>query len=532
MGAIQGAKMKEGSADRLATYVRNPELFWRQYSRIKLRRYQMEAAMAIIDSIKYGLGLTFCVVFPRQSGKNEVQAQIEAYLLAVLSGYDVEIVKVQPTWKPQALRAMKRLEKALKTNLITKDLWSKESGYIYQIGKARIYFLSAALTAHVVGATANCLLEADEAQDVNILKWDKEILPMAASTNATRVLWGTAWTKKTLLARETAACLELEKKDQIKRVFRVTADEVSEEVTAYRQFVEGEVRKFGRGHPIIKTQYYCEDIDEMGGMFSQARMALMFGEHEPAFEPEAGKVYCMTVDVAGSDETKLDVEAMGERDVMELEGREHDCTAITVFEVDLGTLDDAATGAVRYKVVYRLVYQNMAISEQQGRIKAQIDLWQPYRVVVDATGIGAGLFSTLHKAFGEVILPFVFTAKSKSDLAWSFLAVIDTGRYKEYRLDRCNAPSTQKEFEELDRLQRTFRYQMEACSMTVKLGPAKLVAWGVGENVRHPENYELMLHDDLLVSAALAAVFEEQTFGKSVSAVIEPAKLIEDRRIF
>ena len=524
--------MKPGMVDDIATVMRNPVLFWRRYSRIKLRDYQLEAALSILDSVKYGLGLTFCVLFPRQSGKNEVQAQIEAYLLAVLSQYDVEIVKVQPTWKPQALRAMKRLEKVLSTNLITKELWRKESGYIYRIGKARIYFLSAAASAHVVGATANALLEADEAQDVGLLKWDKEVLPMAASTNATRVLWGTAWTNKTLLAREAAACLELEKQDGIKRVFRIGADEVSREVSAYRQFVEGEVRKFGRSHPIIKTQYYCEDIDEVGGMFNAARMALMSGEHAPALTPEANKVYCMTIDVASSDETRLDVEGLGKRSAvgegggLQLEGREHDYTAVTIFEVDLQSLNDAVMGAVVYKVVHRLAYQNMPISEQHGRIKAQIDLWKPYRTAVDATGVGAGLFSTLHKVFGEAILPFVFTAKSKSDLAWSFLAVIDTGRYKEYRCDG------RREFEELERLQRTLRYQMEACSMTVKLGPARLVSWGVEESVRHPEKSEERLHDDLLIGSALAAMFEETTFGKSVSAVIEPARLFEDRRIF
>lgn len=526
--------MKESSAGPLASVVRYPLLYWKQYSRIKLRKYQQAVAMAILDSVKFNLGMTFCIVFPRQSGKNELQAQIESYLLAVLHDHDVEIVKVQPTWKPQALRAMKRLEKVLNTNLLTKDFWSKESGYIYTIGKARIYFLSAAPSAHVVGATANCLLEADEAQDVNILKWDKEILPMAASANATRVLWGTAWTNKTLLAREVAACLELEKIDHAQRVFRITADDVSAEVHAYKQFVAAEVKKFGRSHPIIKTQYYCEEIDEIGGMFNPARIALMFGEHPPLFAPQPDRLYCITIDVAGSDETKLDIDALGESDVLQLEGREHDCTAMTVFEVDMQSLDDPVVGAVTYKVVHRLTYQNMPISQQHARIKAHIQLWNPYRVVVDATGVGAGLFSTLHKVFGDTVMPFVFTAKSKSDLAWAFMAVIDTGRYKEYKAPSppASSPPQPDPFDALLALQRTFRYQMEACSMTVKLGPARLVSWGVPETVRHPENYALLLHDDLLVSAALVALFEDTTFGKSVSAVINPATLFEDRQIF
>lgn len=528
----------ESLVEGIVTAMRNPDYFWKRFSRIKLRRYQQRAATCILDSVKYGLGMTFCVIFPRQSGKNELQAQIEAYLLASLCKYDVEMVKVQPTWKPQALRAMKRLEKVLSTNLITKDIWKKESGYIYRVGRARIYFLSAAVSSHVVGATANGLLEADEAQDIHIAKWDKEIAPMAASTNATRVFWGTAWTSRTLLAREAALCSELEKEDGYQRVFRVTADEVCEEVYAYRKFVEGEVRKFGRQHPIVKTQYYCEDIDEVGGMFTQSRLALMKGDHRPVFEPEAGKVYAMTIDVAGSDETKLDVDRIGEMNVLELEAGEHDCTAVTIFEIDMATLDDPVVGAVTYKVAQRMLYQNVALAEQHLRLKGVIDLWKPYRVVIDATGIGAGLFSTLNKVFGEVILPFVFTSKSKSDLAWSFLAVIDTGRFKDYTCDDWDegtirdGETIRKELEEQDYLSRTFACQCEACSMKIRLGPAKLAAWGVEEGVRHPENYEILLHDDLLISAAMCAVFDEVTFGKAVSEVIQPKDLIEDRRIF
>ncbi len=60
-------------------------------------------------------------------------------------------------------------------------------------GKRELTFLSAAPGSNVVGATASTLLQLDEAQDIEIAKYDKQIAPMAASTNATRVFWGTAW---------------------------------------------------------------------------------------------------------------------------------------------------------------------------------------------------------------------------------------------------------------------------------------------------------------------------------------------------
>ena len=46
---------------------------------------------------------------------------------------------------------------------------------------AMIHFLTGSPTSSIVGATASLLLECDEAQDVEIAKWDKEIAPMAAS---------------------------------------------------------------------------------------------------------------------------------------------------------------------------------------------------------------------------------------------------------------------------------------------------------------------------------------------------------------
>jgi hypothetical protein len=39
----------------------------------------------------------------------------------------------------------------------------------------------------IVGQTANLLLELDEAQDIQIQKYDKDLVNMVASTNATRV---------------------------------------------------------------------------------------------------------------------------------------------------------------------------------------------------------------------------------------------------------------------------------------------------------------------------------------------------------
>ncbi len=167
---------------------------------------------------------------------------------------------------------------------------------------ARIYFLSGSPSSNIVGQTANMLLECDEAQDVTIEKWDKDIAPMAAAMNATRIFWGTAWTSQTLLAREKRAALELQKQDGIRRVFEINSELVRKEVPHYGAFVDGEIAKHGRNHPFVKTQFFSEEIDETGGMFPPERIALIHGMHQPHLEPQPGSLYAFCLDIAGSDE--------------------------------------------------------------------------------------------------------------------------------------------------------------------------------------------------------------------------------------
>jgi hypothetical protein len=251
----------------------DPVAFARYGSGLKLRNYQAQVMRALARSVLLKRGLSFVVMFPRQSGKNELQAQLETYLLAVSQGLEAEIVKISPTWKPQSLNAMRRLQRVLANNLFTRGIWQKESGYIYRVGKARIFFLSGSPEANIVGATANLLLSVDEAQDIEISKFEKEIAPMAASTNATRVFWGTAWTSQTLLARELRAAREAQQMDGIQRVFVTDADAIAAEVPSYGKFVAGQVARLGRSHPMIRTQFYSEEIDGDGGIFPPGRRA-------------------------------------------------------------------------------------------------------------------------------------------------------------------------------------------------------------------------------------------------------------------
>ena len=77
------------------------------------RDYQAGPIEAILRSVLEDQGRTFVVVFPRQSGKNEIQAQIEAALMIALCDDFAEIVKISPTWTPQTQNAMNRLARVI-----------------------------------------------------------------------------------------------------------------------------------------------------------------------------------------------------------------------------------------------------------------------------------------------------------------------------------------------------------------------------------------------------------------------------------
>lgn len=479
---------------------------------IRLRRYQQAAARAIVASVLQRQGMSFVVMFPRQSGKNELQAQIEAYLLTLFSQSEAEIVKVSPTWKPQSLNAMRRLERALSRNLLTRSRWKRESGYIYRLGQARVVFLSGAPEANIVGATASTLLEVDEAQDVPITKFDKDIAPMAASTNATRVFWGTAWTAQTLLGRELRAARQAEQQDGKRRVFLLTADEIAAEVPAYGQFVAGQVARLGRSHPMVRTQFYSEEIDAEGGMFPPERLALMRGAHRRCPQPPAGEaVYALLLDVAGEDEASRAGPTSETAGGEALANPRRDATALTIVQVDLSSLADPLIAAPTYLVMERRLWLGVRHTHLYAELRALAELWRPQRVVVDATGVGAGLASFLEKALPGRVIPFVFNAATKSRLGWEFLAVVETGRFKDYA-----AAGSDPE-------QEAFLRQLAACRMEVLPGPERRMKWGVPEGSRDPVSGE-WLHDDLVLSAALTAVLDGQKWaGGCGPALIVPA---------
>jgi len=474
--------------------VQDPQRFSRQAGHVELRPYQVPVIEAIADSIRRKRGLSFVVIFSRQSGKNETQLSLYSYLLVLFQKLGGDIIHVEPTYKPQTQTSMARLEARLSANILTRKRWRKRFGYIYQVNLARVVHLSGDESANVVGGTAGLLLSINEAQDIGLLKYDKDFGPMAASTNATRVFWGTRWTNDTLLERELKSAQQAQERDGIRRVFIVDADEVGAVVPAYAEFVRSEVAKRGRQHPLIKTQFYCETIEAQAGMFPPARIMLMRGDHPRQEIPTHGKTYALLVDVGGQDEMSLNPN--------ELDNPARDSTAATIVEISPESI------TLLQKPTYRTVNRRKWTGQKHvivfQHIVAMMELWHFQYMVIDATGVGEGLWSMLDARFGERAIPFKFTEQSKSELGYGYLAVVETGRYREY------SP-----------MDDTFLEQCEKCRSEARVGASRSLKWGVPDTARRADGQ--YLHDDELLSAALCAQLDTLEWAIQTKSVQLPA---------
>jgi len=457
---------------------------------IRLRQYQSEPGNAIVDSVIHKRGDTIILIISRQAGKDELLANLLSYLMTLFSHREVGIVVANPTYKPQTINAIMRLENRLKANLLTKSMWKKRSDYMRMIGQATTSFLSGDKSAAVVGATASLLLIINEAQDISPAKYDKDFAPMVASTNATRLIVGTVWTSNTLLAREENAAREAEKADGRKRVFLYTSEEVRKHVPAYGQFVDQEIKKLGREHPLVKTQYFCERIDAQAGMFNAARRALMQGDRPAQETPQAGEIYAFIVDVAGQDEASMSLDDTGSTNP----GR--DQVTLHIFSIDLSQLE------ILQAPIYRRVKQMAWTGENHitifGKINAMWSVWNPQYMVIDATGVGEGLWAMFDKSHPTRILPIKFSAQVKSEIGYGYLAIINTGRFR----DCCPSPEIDKQY--------------AACTSEILIGPAKTMRWSVPDGTRDADG--LLIHDDHVVTDAMTAVLDKLEWRIAVEA--------------
>lgn len=468
---------------------------------LPLYPYQVEPLIAIAHSVLNREGEEYLLVFPRQSGKNEAIAQLLVYLLTVLQRGGGQIVYA--AIGDSIGRGMRRLEDRLNTPL-TAGRWRKVGRPPrYQLGEGAVVFVSSYPGARSRGETAHHLLVVDEAQDQSAAHIESVFTPMRAATNASAVYMGTTrlasdflWTKKAELERLTAA-------DGKQRVFIASPDVVIAHNSAYGQFLEAQVRRFGRQHPIIAAEYFLEPLAGAGRLFPDWRVALMKGDHARGGREEGG-LYVATIDLAGQDNPHEEGAEVSAR---------RDETVCTIFQIIDGP-GDSGDRRPRYHAVDVLVDRGTPHFQPRERraeslsvkLLAFLRKWEVVHTVVDATGLGQGMAGWLQQQLGDrSVTAFLMSGTGvKARLGSEFLALIETGRFKYWRESDEELPGTDGWW---------FWEQVAACTYTLPPNGRfdRDLRWGVPDKARAstPEGI-VIVHDDRLISASLVVEIDRR----------------------
>jgi hypothetical protein len=158
-----------------------------------------------------------------------------------------------------------------------------------------------------------------------------------------------------------------------------------------------------------------------------------------------------------------------------------DSTVVTIGELDFSIGDDA-----QKQSGVRVVEHYWWTGRKHAELYPQLidilkNVWHCRKVVVDATGVGQPVSSFLRQSLGSRVSPFTFTQRSKSELGFTLLAAINSGRLKMY------AGDSSSEYQE-------FWFEMEKAKSQYR--PSQTMNFYVDP---------AQGHDDFLMSLALLA---------------------------
>jgi hypothetical protein len=312
---------------------------------------------------------------------------------------------------------------------------------------------------------------------------------MASTTNALTVLYGTAWSDDCLLEKQRQSNLDIENRNRDRRLhYEYTWERLAAVNPAYRAFVEAEIAALGGSHPVIRTQYELQPVAALGKLFSAEQRRLLQGDHERLAEPGDGEVYVAGVDVAGEDEEAEDA-------VLRALKPRRDSTVVTI-----GRVEWSEEREPRLEVVEVYQWTGRDHKRQLGDLKHLLrEVWACRRIVVDATGVGAGIASWLAQEFSEeVVEQFVFGAASKSKLGYLMLGMVNTGRCRMFAADGS------EDYIDFWKQASLAKYEMRA---------NQLMRWYVEESEGH---------DDRLMSLALCCWAADLAAAPAEDAVVRP----------
>ena len=387
---------------------------------------QREAMERCERAIADKRGEVLTVLSSRQTMKGENEAHLASRALAIFAGVPGSVwVRTAPTYRPQIVNSKLRLEKFTALDPLIAGRARNREGFIVQVGHAQVHFLSGGASANVLGATASIALSVDEAHKIDRNKFDEELAPFTARTNAPTVLWGVAADKLDLLQEYR------DLNEGTDRLLRYPADVWCALSKAYAGHYAARVRKLGEDHPIILTQYRLIPVEGMGSYLNAPQRASLFSGDHPRLEaPRPGMAYAMVVDCGGQSE----LDASSEQ--VRAEEPDRDSTVALVVEWDPYADREPYPMA---RVVAGEVWTGQDHMAVLPDLRRMAERWGIRSGCGDANGVGEAPMMALAREF-PCFVAYKGTSPSVSDDCYDLLARINTGRVRWWKADPASDP--------------------------------------------------------------------------------------------
>jgi len=247
-------------------------------------------------------------------------------------------------------------------------------------------------------------------------------------------------------------------------------------------------------------------------------------------ERPGGAAHAFLLDVAGQEESNTSSPLTSFGGIEPHLNRARDSVTLRVVEIDLSSLETLQ--APTYRVVHTQQWTGLNHLTVFGQLKALGETWRPQHIVVDATGVGEGLWAMLDRAFPTRVIPVKFTQATKSELGYGFLAIINSGRFRDCSGERASSehrPCPPHEGwtptrAEIDR-------QYAACECEILIGPTKTMRWGVPDGRRDTDGR--LIHDDIPITDSLTAILDRLDWSiRSPTLIIRPRDPLDDMSHF
>jgi hypothetical protein len=401
--------------------------------------YQDLITRSILEGIEASLrgeAVTIPIEVPRQSGKTTSIVDIAEFLLVAYRHYFGKPIAIG-IFAPQREQATTDFDR-LKTQyaeiaplgFTTKagldadtkmpEKWNSKTIRVYNNGRfcGEVYIFPISKTSNPESKSLGLII-IEEAQQVDDTKMKSSVFPMGASTNAPRIMVGTAGTrlcefKRQLDTNPRAIKIKLEQvfADR-RRVYEQTKDPFH---LRYEQFVTNEIKEYGADSDYIKTQYGGVWVIGAGQFCTVEQLETLIGEGQQLIRSSTQPAY-VGIDTAKSpDQTIVTVLVDDEKDPrksklagwLSLKGENYE----DQFEAIADWLNPK--------------YEEY---EEKGKKKERLIAGFPEirGIALDATGQGDFMPDKFERHTGYNIIRVPFTLQSKDTIYKNLLQVIQNG---------------------------------------------------------------------------------------------------------